>query len=34
MDIGWKLLQSLPNEELSRLSDEQIQRHIRSDEPT
>ena len=34
MDIGWKLLKNLPNDELSRLSDEQIQRHIKSDEPT
>jgi V/A-type H+-transporting ATPase subunit B len=29
MDIGWKLLARLPDEALLRLSDEQIERHIR-----
>ncbi|MBD3648273.1 MAG: V-type ATP synthase subunit B, partial [Pseudomonadales bacterium] len=29
MDLGWNLLRGLPNEALSRLSDEQIERHIR-----
>jgi hypothetical protein len=28
MDEGWKLLRTLPRNELSRLSDEQIERHL------
>ena len=30
MAVGWKLLGELPTAELTRLSDDQIERHIRS----
>jgi V/A-type H+-transporting ATPase subunit B len=29
MSIGWRLLSLLPTEELSRLSDEQIERYVK-----
>jgi vacuolar-type H+-ATPase subunit B/Vma2 len=31
MDIGWRLLRVLPEAELSRLSDAQIDRYIRKE---
>jgi len=33
MEIGWRLLQHIPVLELTRLSDEQIQRHIKDPLP-